>query len=373
MVCLMRPQDAPRIERSTREQFPQGIPSYGTDALRFTFASLATQGRDIRFDLGRVEGYRNFCNKIWNAARYTLMAAREYDPGRSGEGLEFGLAERWIVSRLQMALQAVREGFETYRFDLAAQAIYDFFWNEFCDWYVEFSKTVLNNDRIGRGAKLGTLRILLGTLEAMLRATHPLMPFLSEEIWQRIAPLTGKSAATISKLPYPEPRPERIDHKALEEFDWVRGFVLGVRRIRAERDLPPGKVLAVRTKGGSQQELAWLDRNCASIQQLARINSIAPAAESDDKAAATALAGEMTVLVPLAELIDRDAEIARLDREIGKLEQDLERCSNKLANTNFVEKAPPQVVAKERARQTDLQSALQRLRERRAQVEALTG
>ncbi|MDX1610270.1 MAG: valine--tRNA ligase, partial [Halofilum sp. (in: g-proteobacteria)] len=228
--ALMQPRLRESIARMTREHFPEGIPAFGTDALRFTFLSLASTGRDIRFDLGRVEGYRNFCNKLWNATRYVLMNTEGEDTGLGNEEVELGVADRWIVSRLQQTERAVHEHLAAYRFDLAAQALYEFTWDEYCDWYLELAKTVLTADDATPARHRGTRRTLLRVLETLLRLLHPLMPFITEELWQRVAPLAGREGETIMLAPYPQPEEEQIDAEALAEIEWLQRVVLEVRR-----------------------------------------------------------------------------------------------------------------------------------------------
>jgi valyl-tRNA synthetase len=382
-TSLMRPQDAGKIEKITRKQYPDGIKSYGTDALRFTFASLATQGRDIRFDVGRIEGHRNFCNKLWNAARYVLMTleAQGYSPSNAPAGapIEFGLPERWIRARFQSTLAAVIQGFETYRFDLAAQAIHEFCWDEYCDWYLETSKIALTNnvgsqsggDVSDDALKRGTCFVLAEILEAMLRLTHPLMPYITEEIWQRVAPVAGKSGASISQQTFPATEPEHLDEQAITEFDWLQSFVLGVRRIRAEMDIAPKKKLPVLVHGGSDLERRWLQGNGIYLQSLtnaASLNRIKPDAAPE---AATALAGNSTILIPIADLIDPHAERERLQKEIQKRAQDLERIEAKLANANFVARAPEEVVAREQSRRAEQHDAVTRLQEQLVRIEKM--
>ena len=357
---LMRPEEAPKIEAATRRQFGEGIPSYGTDALRFTFASMATQGRDVRFDLGRIEGYRNFCNKLWNASRFVLMTldgksiAAVADPG--------GVAERWIRHRLSEALLAVREGFDSYRFDLAAQALYEFIWDEFCDWYIELAKISLNSPTSAEAHKQAVRRTLLEVLEAALRAAHPLMPFISEEIWLKVAPLLGPAGPTLMAEPYPRPADYATDPLAAAEISWLKTLVLGVRRIRAESNLEPSKRIPLQVKGGTEQERAWLLECTPFIVQLARVDRI-ERVEHATTDATTALAGETTLLVPLLDLIDPAVEVERLAKEIARLEQDLERVTNKLANADFVARAPAAVVEKERKRAADNANSIERLRQ----------
>ena len=347
-ASLMQPKDAAKIEKSTRAQFPEGIQAYGTDALRFTFAAMASNTRDINFDTGRIGGYRNFCNKIWNAARYVLMNTQKNDSATvNGNNLELGLAERWINTRLSQTIEKVTTAISSYRFDLAAQAIHEFTWDEYCDWYLELSKPVLNDDNASEAIKQGTRYTLINVLETLMRLAHPFMPFLTEEIWQKIN--DDKSDTSIMLQSYPEPEDIMTDSQAVQEIDWIKTFILGVRRIRAERDIPPGKPLAVQVKGGTKQENNWLNNNRTYLQTLGRIESITETGvEPED--AVVALAGDMTLLIPLADLIDLNEELIRLEKELDKLNDEKARIQKKLANKNFVDRAPDYVVNKERQR-----------------------
>jgi valyl-tRNA synthetase len=361
---LMQPQLAPKIEKATRRQFPQGIHAHGTDALRFTFAALATTGRDIVFDMSRVEGYRNFCNKLWNAARYVLLNTEGQDCGLSGDEVEFSLADRWIGSRLHTTLREVIEAFEGYRFDHAAQAIYEFTWNEYCDWYLELSKPVLISADSSTAARRGTRRTLVQVLETLLRLTHPLMPFITEEIWQKMAPLAGITGDTILLQSFPTADPTKLDEAAVAEINWLQQFILGVRRIRAEMNIAPGKPLPILLQHGSAEDAARLQRNQAFLTTLGRIESITWLTEQETPPeSATALVGTMQILIPIAGLIDKEAEITRLSREIDKLRQELQRSETKLGNIDFLGRAPASVVAKERARVTALTSSVVKLQE----------
>ncbi len=369
---LMQPGMAAKIEKATRKQFPGGIAAHGTDALRFTLASLASTGRDIKFDLGRTEGYRNFCNKLWNAARYVLMNTEGHDSGQNGGDVELSLADRWIISRLQNAEQAVINAIENYRFDLAAQAIYEFTWNEYCDWYLELSKTVLTASNSSSAAQRGTRRTLVRVLETLLRLAHPLMPFITEEIWQRVAPLAGRQGNTIMLQPYPTPQPEMIDAEAVAEMEWVMNFINGVRQIRSGMNIAPGKLLPVLLQNCTAQDESRVETSIQYLISLARLESITvlePDAEAPESA--TALIGEVKLLIPMAGLIDKQAELARLTKEMDKLHKDVERGEIKLANPSYVERAPADVVEKERQRVSDMRSALEKLEEQRKKIEAL--
>ncbi len=366
---LMQPKLAPAIERSTRKQFPEGIEPYGTDALRFTFASLATQSRDLRFDLGRVEGYRNFCNKLWNASRYVLMAT-EAEIGAGPE--ELSLADRWIRSRLDAAIAAVRDGYAQYRFDLAAQAAYEFTWYEFCDWYLEFSKPVLQSADSRPEELRGTRRTLVIVLEALLRLLHPLMPFITEEIWQRVGPRAGKSGDSIMRQPYPSAEPGASQAALDAEMRWVMDFILGIRRIRGELDIAPSLKLPVLLQDASAEDLSRYERNAASIQRLAGIAGARPLAAGEKAPqAAAAMQGAMTVLVPMAGLVDVDAELERLGKRRSKLEQELARANAKLGNENFVRNAPAEVVTQEQARVEEFKRELAQLADQLKRVASL--
>ncbi len=370
---LMQPQLAPKIEKATRRQFPDGIRGYGTDALRFTFMALATTGRDVVFDLGRIEGYRNFCNKIWNAARYVLMNTEGRDTGTDASApVTLSLADRWIRSRLQHAEQVANEAIQAYRMDVAAQAVYEFIWNEYCDWYLELCKPILTDPSRSEAEQRGTRRTLVCGLETMLRLIHPFMPFLSEEIWQRVAPLAGVGGETIMRRPYPQPDASLRDEQAEAELTWVQDFVLGVRRIRAEMDIPPGKRLAVLLDGGAPDDRERVARNAAYTHTLAKLDSVDWRLDGQElPEAATALVGELKILIPLADLIDKSAEISRLEREIGKAANELRRCEQKLANEQFVDRAPAAVVAKERRRLENTRSALGKLEEQLGRMRRL--
>ena len=357
---LMQPQLQARIEKATRKHFPDGIPAFGTDALRFTFAQLATQGRDIRFDTGRIQGYRNFCNKLWNATRYVLMCVEGQEVDVNTGDVRYGTAECWISTRLGRTTDRVVQGIADYRFDLAAQALYEFTWDEYCDWYVELSKTTLNDPESTPEQKRGVLRTLLINLEILLRLLHPFIPFITEELWQKIALLLNRHGETIMLQGYPSGQELPRDDAALAEVDWLRSFVLGVRRIRAERDIPPGKPLVTQVKDGSNQERQWLQQDRGYIQALARVSSISTITEEPDDAV-TAQAGAMTIFVPLADLIDPVAEIDKLKRQLARLDADRERLGGKLQNRNFIDKAPPEIVRKERDKLADMNSAADRL------------
>jgi valyl-tRNA synthetase len=369
---LMQPQLAPRIEKATRRQFPAGIHAHGTDALRFTFAALATTGRDIVFDMGRVEGYRNFCNKLWNAARYVLMNTEGQDTGLGGGTVELSQADRWIRSRLQQTIAEANAAVQGYRFDQMAQALYEFTWNEFCDWYLELSKPVLTDPASSAAAQRGTRRTLVQVLESLLRLLHPLMPFITEEIWRRVAPLAGVAGDTIMRQPYPEADKTLIDVTAVTDIEWLRQFLSGIRRIRAEMNIAPGKPLPVLLQHGSDGDRARLERHRRALMTLGRLDAIAWLEEGEPAPeAAAALVGAMNVLIPMSGLIDQAAEIARLDKEIAKLRKEAERGAAKLGNADFLGRAPAAVVEKERARVAELQIAVTKLETQLARIQQL--
>ena len=369
---MMQPQMASRIEKATRKEFPAGIPSFGTDALRFTFAALASTGRDINFDLNRIEGYRNFCNKLWNAARYVLMNTEGQDCGQQGGELEFSAADRWILSRLQETERQVIEAMGGYRLDHAAQAIYAFVWDEYCDWYLELSKPVLTGADASAAQQRGTRHTLVRVLETLLRLAHPLMPFITEEIWQRVAPLADVQGETIMHQPYPAPDDALVDDEACQEMEWVKQFVLGVRKIRSGMNIEPRKPLPVLLADGSELDRTRLEAQRTYVESLARTESITWLESSDEAPeSATALVGEMKLLIPMAGLIDKDAELARLGKEIAKREQDLEKLIAKLADDRFVGKAPAAIVEKERARAAEVRVALENLQAQRDKIATL--
>ncbi len=374
--AVMQPHLIERIEKLTRKNFPDGIPAYGTDALRFTFAALATTKRDIVLAPSRIEGYRNYCNKLWNATRYVLMQTEGQDTGIDNDDVELSLADRWIRSRLQHVEASIEKHIRNYRFDLYAQELYTFVWEDYCDWYLELSKPVLFNENTAEPAQRGTRRTLVRVLEAILRLNHPIMPFITEELWQKVAPLAvadlDTAGKTIMTRPFPVADSSKIENEAEQELEWVKSFVGGVRRIRSEMDIAPGKALPVLLQNASREDRHIFERNEPFIRTLARIESI----EWLDSAArapesATALVGELQILIPLAGLIDKEAELARLEKEIGKLDINLEKGHAKLRNANFVDKAPAAVVEKERQRVDEMDQTRQQLQQQAEKIRAL--
>ena len=370
---MMQPQLAARVDKATRKQFPEGIDAYGTDALRFTYYSLASTGRDINFDIGRIEGFRNFCNKIWNAARYVLMHCADEDCGLDdGAGYDLSLADRWIIGQLQLTEAAVQRSMSQYRFDHATQALYSFIWNEYCDWYLELSKPLLWNENSSAEARRGTRRTLIRVLEAWLRLLHPFMPFITEEVWQSVAPLAGKTGETIMLQPYPRADEQRVDSAANAAIEWLKEFVQSVRNIRGEMSLPPGKVLPLVLRNGCASDRDLVARLSPLIVQLARVETPRWLAEEETAPpSATGLCGELELLVPLAGFIDRDEELRRLDKEIAKLQADIARISAKLSNEQFTARAPEAVVDKEKQKLAGQQQALAKLLEQRERISAV--
>ena len=366
---LMQPQMAPAIERATRKDFPDGIPGFGTDAMRFTFASLATNGRDIRFELSRIEGYRNFCNKLWNATRYVLMQT-EGESTSAPLASDLSAIDNWMLSRFDRAVSEVRGYFDSYRFDLASQAIYELVWDEFCDWYLELSKPQLKHGNAA--AQNATRHTLLKVLEGILRLLHPVMPYISEEIWQRIAPELGIQGETIMLQPYPQSG--ATDAQAEADIAWLKLMIQGVRRIRSELNLPPGKPLPLLIMGASGSDQTRLQQFMDLFIALARIESIEMLDENSTTTTdqcAVALVEQMKLLIPLAGLIDSTAEISRLKKQLQKEEIDLKKSTGKLNNKNFVANAPEAVVIQERQRLEAHQLKVDQLREQITKMEVL--
>ena len=365
---LMQTHLKPKIEEATRRQFPDGIEEFGADALRFTFASLATTGRDIRFDLGRIEGYKNFCNKLWNASRYVLMNTEELDDGE----VEFSTADRWIRSRMQVTVSSIHDCMKNYRLDLAAQAIYEFTWHEFCDWYLELSKPVLQSEDTSEEQKRGTRRTLIETLESILRMLHPLMPFVTDEIWANVAPRAGIEGETVMLRPYPEADANHSDSEAETELEWVMQFILGIRQIRGEMDISPGKTLPVLLEQSTARDRLFAERNDLLLKRVGRVESVRSLEESEQApASATALLNNMRLLVPMAGLIDVAAEKSRLGKQRDKADTDLSKALAKLANESFVNNAPQAVVTQEKERVSEFKQQIAQLDEQLAKLDSL--
>jgi len=366
---LLQNHKAKEIEKQTRKEFADGIPSFGTDALRFTFASLASNGRDVRFDLKRVEGYRNFCNKLFNATRYVLMNTDGLDP--TDIPAIRNPIDRWIISRLQQTEAAVALHINEYRFDLAATALYEFIWNEYCDWYLEMAKPVLTG-AASETEKQATRITLVGVLETTLRLAHPFMPFITEELWQQLAPLANKAGPTISLQPYPVSDQTRIDQQSLDEIEWVKLVVMGVRRIRSEMNINPGKRLPLNVSDATAEDADKLQRHRDLLIFLARLDTLSILQQGDDAPeSAVALVDQLKLMIPMAGLIDKEAELARLTRETDRLNNEVARLSGKLSNSGFTDKAPASVVAAEQKKLDDAQASLQQMEQQRQKIAAI--
>jgi valyl-tRNA synthetase len=366
---MMQSHLAPTIEKATRKHFPDGIDAYGCDALRMTFGSLATTGRDIRFDVGRIEGYKNFCNKLWNAARYVLMNTETLDDGAT----EYSAADRWIRARIDETTRQMHKHFSTYRLDLAVQAVYDFTWREFCDWYLELSKPVLQSDESSEAMQRGTRRTLVDVLEGILRLLHPLMPFITEEIWGQVAGRAGLDGDTIMLRPYPEPNDDAADAAAIADIEWVKQFILGIRQIRGEMDISPGKTLPVLLQHAGSADERRATEHAQLLQRVGRVESISILKEGEQPpAAATALLGDMRLLVPMKGLIDVDAERARLDKQMERTKAELSKADGKLGNEKFVNNAPAAVVTQERERVVEFEKTIVQLTEQLQKLDELT-
>jgi valyl-tRNA synthetase len=370
---LMQPQMKTAIEKATRKQFPQGIPAFGTDAVRFTFAALATMGRDIRFDLGRVEGYRNFCNKLWNAARYVLMNTEEHAADIAGGDCEYSVADRWIRGRLGAAVGSVRANLAAYRFDLASQAMYEFVWYEFCDWYLELSKPVLQGGESGVAARRGTRRTLLEVLEGTLRMLHPLMPFITEEIWQKVGPLAGRKGPTIMRQAYPTAAEFPPDAAAERHIATVQAVVLGIRQIRGELDVAHSRATPVYVRSDKTGDAEALVALAATIRKVANLESIELVqSEADLPPCAIAISDGRTVLAPFDRLVDDvSAELARLEKRRARTAQERDKSASKLANANFIANAPENVVVQERERIAEFERQLDQIDEQMRRLATL--
>ena len=360
-ASLLIPQVREKVEKRIRKDYPNGITAVGTDAMRFTFAALATYGRTINFDLKRAEGYKNFCNKLWNAARFVLMNVESAEPGTS---LPATAAEQWILSRLSATLDEVEAQFATYRFDLVAQALYEFVWNDYCDWFLELSKPALGGS--DTEAIASTRHTLLRVLEAILRALHPITPFITEEVWQNVAPRLAIAGSSVADRPYPrsEEFSAGVESRSVDDIEWLKAVLGEVRRIRSEMNIPPGKQIPLLFARGDADDRARLARFASPIAFLARTESqrwLEPGEQ--EPASASAIVGDLRVLIPLAGLIDLDAEKARLAREIGRVEGEIAKCNGKLGNATFVANAPAAVVEQERQRLADFATMLAGLRE----------
>ncbi|MEN3977504.1 valine--tRNA ligase [Acinetobacter sp. CWB-B33] len=369
---LMNPKQASKIEKSTRKEFPEGIQSYGTDAVRFTFCALANTGRDIKFDMKRVEGYRNFANKIWNATRFVMMNIEGQTIGTEVRQDLWELPEQWIVSRLQKAEQAVQTAFATYRLDLAAQAIYEFIWNEYCDWYVELTKPVLNDENVSEERKAEVRRVLLAVMEASLRLAHPLMPYLTEEIWQTLAPKLGISSETIMLAQYPVADEAKINEQAEADMQWLQGLIGAVRNIRGEMGLGNARLLPVLLQNTTDAEKAQISRIEPLFKALAKVESITFLADAEQPPlSSSSVVGHVSVFVPMKGLIDPKAELGRLQKDLDKVQKQHDQIATKLGNEGFVAKAPAAVVEGEKVKLAEFADQLAKIKANMEQIAAL--
>ncbi|MDM7485284.1 MAG: valine--tRNA ligase, partial [Vibrio metschnikovii] len=368
---MMQPQLAAKIEKNTRKTFENGIEPYGTDALRFTLAAMASTGRDINWDMKRLEGYRNFCNKLWNASRYVLMNTEAQDCGFTAGEIEYSLADKWIESQFELAAKEFNNHINNFRLDMAANTLYEFIWNQFCDWYLELTKPILWKG--SEAQQRGTRRTLITVLEKTLRLAHPVIPYITETIWQSIKPLVdGVEGETIMLQALPQYNPENFNQQALDDIEWVKAFITSIRNLRAEYDINPGKPLSVMLKVASEEDAARVEANKPVLISLAKLESVR-VIESNEvtPACATALVGKSELMIPMAGLIDKQAELERLAKEIAKTEGEIKRIEGKLSNQGFVAKAPEAVVAVERDKLNGYQETLVKLIEQKATISAL--
>jgi len=369
---MMQPQLAKKITKLTKKEYPDGIEAHGTDALRFTLTSVASTGRDISWDMKRLDGYRNFCNKLWNASRYVLMNTEDQDCGKNGGELELSLADRWILGQFQQTVKTVHESFAAFRFDLASQALYEFTWNQFCDWYLELTKPVLFKGN--EAQQRGTRHTLVNVLEALLRLMHPIMPYITETIWQRVVPLSQfeQNGESIMIQSFPQFDESLCDQQAIDDLEWVKQFIVAIRNIRGEMDIAPSKPLPVLLKNVSADDKRRLEANQQFLSALAKLDSIKLLSDDEEgPASATAVIGDLSLLIPMAGLIDKEAELARLAKAIEKLTKEVQRVQGKLNNEKFVSKAPEAVINKEKDKLAEAESALAKLEEQKTQISAL--
>mgnify|MGYP000927031604 CR=1 FL=1 len=364
---MMQPQLAEKIAKATRKEFAEGIAAHGTDALRFTLAALASNGRDINWDMKRLEGYRNFCNKLWNASRFVLTNDKlDLSQGE----IEFSVADRWIQSEFNRTVETFRSALSQYRFDLCANAIYEFTWNQFCDWYLELTKPVFAN---GNAAQIrAASQTLVHVLEKLLRLAHPLMPFITEEIWQKVKGFIGITADSIMLQPFPRVEENAFDAEAETDINWLKEVIVAVRNIRAECNIAPSKGLDLLFRNIPADEQKILEKQTALLQAMAKLDNVSVLKEGEQAPLAVAkLVGNTEILVPMAGFINKEAELARLTKEIEKYQNEVKRIESKLSNEAFVAKAPEAVTAKEREKMTEYQSGLEKIREQYRAIEAL--
>ncbi len=361
-----------KIVKATRKEFPEGINAYGTDALRFTYCSLASNGRNIRFDLGRVEGYRNFCNKLWNAARYVMMNTDEEQIDFGDGAFQYSPADQWILSRLQRTISKVHHYFETYRFDLLSSTLYEFVWHEYCDWYLELSKPVLQDEHALSALKRGTRKTLIHVLDQILKLLHPLMPFITEEIWQRTTKFTSENGGTIMLSPYPQVDASFINDTIEEELDWLKAAIQAIRTIRSEMSISPAKLIPLYVRNITPMLKSRMEKYQDTLKALSKIKQINFLDDNTPvPVSATAVLGEIELLIPMADLIDKEAELARLAKELAKLDKDINLAEGKLNNPKFTDKAPADIIAKEQEKLAQAQQAKEKLLQHKVRIESL--
>ncbi|WP_058491693.1 valine--tRNA ligase [Legionella worsleiensis] len=361
-----------KIEKATRKEFPEGISAYGTDALRFTYCSLASTGRNVRFDIGRVEGYRNFCNKLWNAARYVLLNLDEEHIDFGDGAFQYSPADQWILSRLQRTIGTVHHYFETYRFDLLANTLYEFVWHEYCDWYLELSKPILQDEHALSAMKRGTRRTLIHVLDQILKLLHPLMPFITEEIWHRTTKCTNENGNSIMLSSYPQVDEQFINDTVEEELDWLKSAIQAIRTIRSEMSISPAKLIPLTIRNCTPELKKRIEKYQQTLKALSKVTEIHYlAADEAIPVSATAVLGEIELLIPMANLIDKEAELTRLAKELAKLDKDIDLAQGKLNNPKFTDKAPAEIIAKEQEKLSQAQIAKDKLLQHKTRIETL--
>jgi valyl-tRNA synthetase len=356
---LMQPKKAPQVEKNTRKEFPEGLDGHGTDALRFTFCALANNSRDIRFDVSRLEGYRNFCNKLWNASRFVLMNLEQHDIDLEGP-IEYSIADRWILSRLQKTIKAAHAAIAKYRFDFLCQGLYEFVWYEYCDWYLELTKPVLNDPEASDALKRGALKTLIDVLDQSLRLLHPVIPFITETIWQNLKPMLSTVPDSLMLAAYPEFDQARVDESAEADVEWMKKMIIAVRTIRGEMNISPAKALPVILSEGSASDKIRVKDYTDFLSVLAKLESL-NWQDGELPASATQIIGDLSINVPMAGIIDTTAELARLEKEHNRVEGEIKRLKGKLQNERFVSNAPADVVDKEKAKLKDYDSLFEKL------------
>ena len=361
-----------KIAKATRKQFPEGIAAFGTDALRFTFCSIASTARTVRFDLGRVEGYRNFCNKLWNAARYVMMSTDEERIDFGDGAFQYNPADQWILSRLQKTIESVHQYYASYRFDLMANALYEFVWHEYCDWYLELSKPVLYDEQALAAKKRATRSTLIHVLDQVLRLLHPIMPFITEEIWQKITKLTGENGETIMLSQFPQVQPDLINESIEQELDWLKDVIQAIRTIRSEMAISPAKFIPLFLRNVSPDLQERVQKYTPTLMSLAKITEIRTLAhDAEIPLSASAVVQELELLIPMAGLIDKEAELQRLQKEIAKLDKDIQLAQGKLTNPKFTDKAPADIIEKEQDKLSQAQSTKEKMLQHQTAIESL--